>query len=72
MMSMNAFPGPTGVNSDSYRESLTIIGFIFLGECILKVVAYRSNYFRDNWNLFDFLCVDSSVVIFPKIRGLNR
>jgi len=32
-------------------------GLVFLLECIMKNCCWRQNYFRDRWNLLDFLCV---------------
>lgn len=32
-------------------------------ECLLKLYAYRRIYFRDNWNIFDFVIVAGSVVL---------
>ncbi|XP_071948425.1 voltage-dependent calcium channel type A subunit alpha-1-like isoform X5 [Antedon mediterranea] len=35
---------------------------MFTVECILKLVAYGvRNYFRDAWNIFDFICVVGSI-----------
>ena len=34
-----------------------IFGTIFTIEAILKILAYRRNYFRDAWNKFDFIVV---------------
>jgi len=34
---------------------------IFLGECILKLIAYRKTYFKNSWNQFDFVVVSSSI-----------
>jgi len=41
------------------------IGFtaVFLLECILKLIAFNyKNYFRDAWNIFDFIIVVGSIV----------
>ena len=53
---MSSF-GPYLVGID--RISLAI----FLLEVCLKLFAYRTAYFRDPWNLFDFAIV--SVALFP-------
>ena len=34
---------------------------IFLGEMILKLVAYRKTYLKNSWNKFDFVVVNSSI-----------
>lgn len=28
---------------------------IFLIECILKIIAFRQHYFKDGWNIIDFI-----------------
>lgn len=30
---------------------------IFLLECIFKLVAFRQHYFKDRWNILDFVVV---------------
>lgn len=34
-----------------------VFGVIFTIEAIMKIIAYRRNYFRDAWNKFDFTVV---------------
>jgi hypothetical protein len=34
-----------------------VFGTIFTIEAIMKIIAYRRNYFRDAWNKFDFTVV---------------
>jgi len=63
-MAVNSFPEPEIF--DNYNATLNAIGYafavVFLIECVLKLCAFKSNYFKDSWNLFDFLCVTSSVL----------
>ena len=33
------------------------MNFIFMIECILKLIAYRKFYFNSGWNVFDFFIV---------------
>ncbi|XP_068707283.1 voltage-dependent calcium channel type A subunit alpha-1-like isoform X2 [Montipora foliosa] len=40
----------------------TAFTFVFLSEAILKLIAFRQNYFRDFWNLFDFFIVVTTLV----------
>ncbi|XP_068694848.1 voltage-dependent calcium channel type A subunit alpha-1-like isoform X3 [Montipora foliosa] len=51
-----------------YREILDIFNiiftFMFTGEAILKLFAFRLNYFRDGWNVFDFVIVLGSLLDF--------
>ncbi|XP_044280931.1 sodium channel protein type 5 subunit alpha-like [Varanus komodoensis] len=35
---------------------------IFTGECIMKILALRLYYLKDNWNIFDFAVVILSIV----------
>jgi len=39
-----------------------VFGGIFFCEMLLKLFALRRNYFKENWNIFDFICVMSSVI----------
>ncbi|XP_068969517.1 voltage-dependent calcium channel type A subunit alpha-1 isoform X23 [Bombus flavifrons] len=48
-------------------DALTIVNFavtfLFLIECILKLVAFGyKNFFKDAWNMFDFVTVIGSIV----------
>ena len=46
---------------------LEIINYTFSGiftlEAIIKIVALRSDYFRDSWNIFDFIIVVFTLLI---------
>jgi hypothetical protein len=35
---------------------------IFTLECVIKLIAMRSAYFRDQWNCFDFVVVVGSLL----------
>lgn len=35
---------------------------IFLTECILKLVAFRQHYFKDGWNIIDFLILIFQII----------
>ena len=39
-----------------------VITAIFVIELILKLVVFRQRFFRDGWNIFDFLIVAISLV----------
>ncbi|XP_025161916.1 voltage-dependent calcium channel type A subunit alpha-1 isoform X6 [Harpegnathos saltator] len=50
-----------------FLDFLTIVNLVvtllFLIECILKVIAFGcKNFFRDAWNIFDFITVIGSIV----------
>ncbi|KAK3700089.1 hypothetical protein QZH41_015046, partial [Actinostola sp. cb2023] len=61
---MMKFHGET----ETYRFYLnlfnTIFTFMFTAEALLKLVAFRTNYFRDSWNVFDFVVVLGSLLDF--------
>jgi len=38
-----------------------VFTFIFLVECVLKLIAYGKTYFNNSWNKFDFMVVGSSL-----------
>ena len=42
---------------------------IFVAELLAKMVAYRGRFFRDGWNLFDFVIVGISLV--PAAQGFS-
>jgi len=52
--------------SYSYKEILDIINLVFTTiftvEAILKLIAYGSSYFNNNWNRFDFTVVVASLI----------
>ena len=42
---------------------------IFVAELVLKMVAYRMRFFRNGWNIFDFIIVGISLV--PAAQGMS-
>ncbi len=42
---------------------------IFVAELVAKLVAYRTRFFRDGWNIFDFVIVGLSLV--PAAQGFS-
>jgi len=36
---------------------------IFTVEALIKIIAMKRNYFRDSWNIFDFIIVLGSILI---------
>jgi len=52
-------------NSDNYRHMLMALNISFTAmfcvEAALKLVAYRINYFKDLWNIFDLLIIIGSM-----------
>ena len=42
---------------------------VFVTELVLKLVVYRHNFFRDGWNVFDFLVV--GITLLPANEGMS-
>ena len=42
---------------------------VFVAELVAKLVAYRGRFFRDGWNIFDFIIVGISLV--PAAQGFS-
>lgn len=42
---------------------------IFVTELVAKIIAYRGKFFRDGWNIFDFIIVGISLV--PATQGFT-
>ncbi|WP_248926558.1 ion transporter [Paenibacillus hamazuiensis] len=61
IMGLQSYPS---INA-AYESLFEILDGVLLGiftvEIILKIIVYRSRYFRDRWNLFDFLIVAGSL-----------
>lgn len=51
---------------------------IYIAEAVLKIIAYGGRYFRDGWNIFDFIiivlcCIPSSILpISPQVARIIR
>ncbi|XP_065072313.1 voltage-dependent L-type calcium channel subunit alpha-1D-like [Rhopilema esculentum] len=56
----------TADESPTYRDTLEMLNLfftlIFTLEACLKLIAYKLNYFRDGWNVFDFLIVFMTLI----------
>ncbi|XP_078367100.1 voltage-dependent L-type calcium channel subunit alpha-1D-like isoform X2 [Oculina patagonica] len=51
----------------------TAFTFVFLSEAILKLIAFRQNYFRDFWNVFDFIIVITTLVgVILELSSTNK
>uniref|UniRef100_A0A671VR28 Calcium voltage-gated channel subunit alpha1 E n=1 Tax=Sparus aurata TaxID=8175 RepID=A0A671VR28_SPAAU len=50
----------------------TAFTVLFSLECILKILAFGLNYFRDTWNIFDFITVLGSITeIIVDLQSVN-
>ena len=51
----------------SYKDVLEIFNYtfmvIFTIEAIIKIIAQRLDYFKDSWNIFDFVVVAGTIII---------
>lgn len=53
---------PSKVLGDTLEMLNTIFIVIFSTECLLKIFALRYHYFKEPWNLFDFVVVILSII----------
>eukprot|EP00927_Polykrikos_kofoidii_P025416 TRINITY_DN22831_c0_g1_i1.p1 TRINITY_DN22831_c0_g1~~TRINITY_DN22831_c0_g1_i1.p1 ORF type:complete len:2622 (-),score=470.03 TRINITY_DN22831_c0_g1_i1:58-7023(-) len=71
VLGMNWHPVP----NDSYTQAITTMNHLFAiafnAEAVVKICAFRWNYFREPWNQFDFLIVFVSD-IFSLIERLTE
>ena len=46
---------------------IEILNYVFMGiftlEAIIKIIALRKQYFKDSWNIFDFIIVAFTLLI---------
>ena len=56
ILTMN-YPGQSEISKNFYSDLNNIISYIFVLEAVLKIYVYRCNYFRNGWNLIDFIVV---------------
>ncbi len=65
---------PEGAFDALYRLNRAILG-IFVIEVVLRILAHRGAFFRDNWSLFDFVIVTASLIApagpFQIVRALR-
>lgn len=58
---------------EAYLDVVNVIfTFLFTGEFMLKLFALRHNYFRDGWNVFDFIIVLGSLLDFVFSKTLQQ
>ena len=44
------------------EEIQEIFNYIFIVECLLKLIAYQKFYFYSGWNVFDFVVVGGGIL----------
>jgi voltage-gated sodium channel len=54
--------------SEDLENAFTIANYVFMAiftfEAIFKLIAMGTTYFKDSWNVFDFIVVCGSLLIF--------
>ena len=45
--------------------------FMFLVEAVIKLLAYHTRYFKDKWNMFDFIILLTSIVFIVMSQTLE-
>jgi len=62
VMGLKQFPAPT---ASWYGPATAVLNYFFAGiflcEATVKLYVLRWTYFKDNWNVFDFICVLASL-----------
>ena len=52
---------------ESYKDPIEIINYIFMAiftiEAIVKIIAQKLDYFKESWNIFDFIVVVGTIII---------
>ena len=56
------YPGQDEISKSFLSELNKIISYIFLIEAILKIYVYRLYYFKNGWNLIDFIVVCEFII----------
>ncbi|XP_029686834.1 voltage-dependent R-type calcium channel subunit alpha-1E-like isoform X4 [Takifugu rubripes] len=60
VLMMKYYSAPTAYDT-VLKHLNTAFTVLFSLECILKILAFGLNYFRDTWNIFDFITVLGSI-----------
>jgi len=49
------------------EETVQYLNYVFMAiftiEAILKIIAMKSKYFKDSWNIFDFVVVIGTIFV---------
>jgi len=72
-MAMPVFPVPSDGYEASVETANIVFAMIFNVEACLKLYVMRQQYFKDNWNVFDFVCVVATDVglLFQLLGGVQ-
>jgi hypothetical protein len=54
-------------STETFDNTLTYINlgftFLFTIEIIIKLIVYKKSFFLNNWNIFDFIIITSSIIL---------
>ena len=56
------YPGQDEISKNFLSELNNLISYIFLVEAILRIYVYRLYYFKNGWNLIDFIVVCEFII----------
>ncbi|CAF98471.1 unnamed protein product [Tetraodon nigroviridis] len=71
VLMMKYYSAPTAYDT-VLKHLNTAFTVLFSLECILKIMAFGLNYFRDTWNIFDFITVLGSITeIIVDLQSVN-
>jgi len=62
LMSLKIYPAPAVWWEDMLEGFNIFFAAVFLIEAVLKLYALRGNYWKDNWNKFDFTVVAATII----------
>lgn len=78
LMSGKVFPQLETPETEGFRSFSKVLNnvfvIVFTVEALVKLIVLRKRYFRDMWNLFDFVCVASTLagkiteVVYPRLN----
>ncbi len=64
LIGLETYPAIYLTNKDFFLIADKLFLFIFTIEIILKIIADRTRFFKNNWNLFDFAIVFGSIILY--------
>uniref|UniRef100_A0A8C3B3N5 Calcium voltage-gated channel subunit alpha1 E n=1 Tax=Cyclopterus lumpus TaxID=8103 RepID=A0A8C3B3N5_CYCLU len=68
MMKYHSAPAAYDMVLKHLNSAFTVL---FSMECVLKILAFGLNYFRDTWNIFDFITVLGSISEIISVNTIN-
>ena len=56
------YPGQSKTSKNFLSSLNNIISYIFILEAVLKIYVYRLSYFKNGWNIIDFIVVCEFII----------